>query len=341
MRMDRLEVLYDRATRLPRPARAEMLDEVRGTDPALARELDSLLAAGASAGSFFDSLGKTLFSGDEEMTDPRQLIPNVDPLYGSTVGPYRVDTVIGRGGMGTVYKAIHEPTGETRALKFLPALAASAPEIRRRFIAEAGHTRDVKHPNVGRIFEIDETGDGRLYLAMPYYPGATLRQRLKTGALPPDETRDWLRQTAAGLAAVHAAGIIHRDLTPGNLIRDGEGVVKILDFGLAKATDVTLGTGNRPLGTLVYMAPEQLSASEVDYRADLWSLGVILHEMIWGTRPYAASTLSALALLMRDPTPVEIPEAREGVSPDLLDLVRRLLSKSPRERPELRQVAAM
>ena len=341
MKMDRLEVLYGRATRLPGPARADMLDELRRSEPELARELASLLDAGASAGSFFDSLGKTLFSGDEGMTDPRELIPAVDPLYGTTVGPYRIDTVIGRGGMGTVYKAIHEPTGETHALKFLPALAAASAEIRRRFIAEASHTRGLRHPNVGRIHDIDETADGRLYLSMPFYPGATLRQRLKAGALPPDETRDWLRQTAAGLAAVHAAGIVHRDLTPGNLIRDVEGVVKILDFGLAKATDVTLGTGNRPLGTLVYMAPEQLSASDVDYRADLWSLGVILHEMIWGTRPYQASTLSALALLMRDPAPVEIPAAREGVRPDLLDLVRGLLSKNPDERPELSEVAAI
>lgn len=335
MSSDRLEILYERASRLPGAARTAMLDELRQSDPGLAREIESLLDAGASARSFFDSLGKTLFSDPEGMSDPRDLIPAVDPLYGSHVGDYRIDTVIGRGGMGTVYKAIHQPTGEMRALKFLPAFAAASAEVRARFMAEAGVTRTVSHPNVGEVHEIAETEDGRLYLAMPFYPGTTLKVRLKTGALPPDETQDWLRQTAAGLRAVHGAGIIHRDLTPGNLIRDAEGIVKILDFGLAKASDVTLGTGNRPLGTLVYMAPEQLSAASVDHRADLWSLGVILYEMIWGQRPYRASTLTALARQMRDPAPIEIPTAREGVSPEMIELVRGLLSKDPAKRPGL------
>ncbi|MDX1395793.1 MAG: serine/threonine-protein kinase [Gemmatimonadota bacterium] len=342
----RLELLFERAARLPEPARRELLERVRGEDPALADELMSLLRAGQNARTFFKSLGKTLFSGDDGVTDPRELIPQVDPLYGSFVGKYRIDTVLGRGGMGTVYRAVvPDPDGgpgavrdQVWALKFLPAFAATSGEVRRRFIAEARVTSGVVHPNVSRIVEISETEDGRLYLVMPFYPGPTLRARIKTGPLPIDEARDWFRQTAAGLAAVHASGIIHRDLTPGNLIRDADGTVKILDFGLAKVSDVTLGTGNRPLGTITYMSPEQLSGIDIDARTDHWSLGVMLYEMLWGRRPFEGTTLAALTKQIRDPGGVEIPDPPEGVDPRLADLVRRLMSPAAKDRPRLEEL---
>ena len=329
---DRLEVMYDRATRLPTPARGTFLDQVRDKNPALAEELDSLLEASAPASAFFRSLGKTLFSGSEGVDDPRNLIPSVDPLYGSSVGPYRNDTVVGRGGLGVVYRAVHRKTGDVLAIKFLPAYASASEEVRRRFIAEAQVTADVRHPNVGEILDISETEEGRLYLTMPFYEGESLKKRLKRGALPLEEALDWARQACAGLAAVHEAEIIHRDLTPGNILKTTDGVVKLLDFGLAKVADVTLGTGNRPLGTVAYMSPEQLMGDHVDLRTDLWSLGVVLHEMLVGERPFQGRTLSALRAQIADPASIDRPDV-----PDLPTriggLVASLLSQDREQRP--------
>ena len=155
-------------------------------------------------------LKQTLFSGEDGVTDPHDLIPQVDPLYGSFVGRYRIDTILARGGMGTVYKAVLPDAGEDEqgviAVKLLPAFAAASPEVRRRFMAEAKVTQGVIHPNVSQILEISETEDGRLYLLMPFYEGPTLQQRLLAGAMPVDETTDWFRQTITGLAVVHEAG---------------------------------------------------------------------------------------------------------------------------------------
>jgi len=332
---DRLEILFDRALRLPEPARSSLLEHVREEDPEMADELVSLLEVGDLAGGFFDSLGQTLFSGDDGVTDPRELIPQVDPLYGSFVGRYRIDTVLGRGGMGTVYRAVVPGTDEEWALKFLPAFAAASEEVRARFIAEARVTSNVTHPNVSEIIDISQTDDGRLYLVMPFYSGITLSKRLKAEDMGEDEARDWVRQTVAGLGAVHDSGIIHRDLTPGNLIRNGEDRVKILDFGLAKVTDVTLGTGNRPLGTITYMSPEQLTGVEVTYKTDLWSLGVMLFEMIWKRRPFAGSTLVALTQQIRNPSGIEVPDVPADFDPRLADAVRGLLAQSAEVRPEL------
>ena len=335
---DRFEILFDRAARLPEPARGALLDQVRLEDPEMADELTSLLEAGQSAAGFFETLGTTLFSGEDGVTDPRDLIPDVDPMYGAIVDRYRVDTIIGRGGMGTVYRAVVPGTDEEWALKFLPAFAAASAEVRARFIAEARATSDISHPNVSRIVDVSETDDGRLYLVMPFYPGVTLSKRLKEvgeAGLPEDETRDWFRQAARGMRAVHDAGVIHRDLTPGNLIRDADEIVKILDFGLAKVSDVTLGTGNRPLGTISYMSPEQLSGAPIDYRTDLWSLGVILFEMIWGRRPFAGTTLAALTMQIRDPAGPTIPEVPPGADPRLVEAVEALLAPAAADRPEL------
>jgi len=335
---DRLEVLFEQASRLSGSRRAALLDQLRGDDAETAAELESLLHASVSAGSFFESLGKTLFSGDPEHAE---VIPEIDPLYGSHVGEYRIDTVIGRGGMGTVYRALRRDTDEVCALKFLPALAAASPEVRARFIAEARVTARVEHPNVCEISDISETGDGRLYLVMPYYGDGTLKSRLKEGALAVEEALDWFRQTCAGLAAVHEADIIHRDLTPGNLIRDEAGVVKILDFGLAKVVNVTLGTGDRTLGTVAYMAPEQLIGPKLDHRADLWSLGVILFEMLWGRRPFASERLADQMVEITGADTLAFPKLPAGADPRLAGAVRGLMKLDPADRPSLAELAGI
>jgi len=332
----RLEVLFDRARRLRGSERRDLLASVEARDPELARELGSLLEAGESAGRFFRSLGESLFSGNEDDDPLRQ----IDPLYGTRVGPYRIDTLVGRGGMGVVYRALHGELNEIHALKFLPGHSAASPEIRRRFIAESKLSSRVAHPNVGEIYDVAETEDGRLYLAMPFYDGISLKKRLRSGRMGPDQALDWFGQACLGLAAVHEAGIIHRDITPGNLLRTTDGVVKVLDFGLAKLSDVTMGTGNRPLGTIEYMSPEMLLGRTVDHRTDIWSLGVVLFEMLWGARPFPGRTiLEQRAGIVRG-KPLVVPPLPEGVDRSLVGLVRRLLSFEPGDRPRLADLTA-
>ncbi len=336
---DLLEALYQRAEGLSSSDRSAFVDRVRGDDPGLADRLESLLGSTASAASLFDSLQKSLFASEDGVDDPVELLPDVDPLFGTMVGPYRIDTVVGRGGMGVVYRALHTELDEVRALKFLPTYATASPEARRRFIAEARVTAEVKHPNVGEIYEVAESDEGRLYLAMPFYEGVSLKTRLRDGPLPPDEALDWFRQACAGLLAIHAVGVLHRDVTPGNLLRTENGTVKLLDFGLAKLADTTLGTGNRPLGTVAYMSPEQLTVDDIDFRTDIWSLGVILFEMLWGRRPFEGSTLSEIKARILEETAVAIPQLPAGADPGLTTLLGRLLARDPAERPDLAELA--
>jgi serine/threonine protein kinase len=226
------------------------------------------------------------------------------------------------------------------ALKFLPGYSAASSEGRRRFIAESKLSSLVEHPNVGEIYDVAETEDGRLYLAMPFYDGVSLKKRLRTGRLAADEALDWFRQACLGLAAVHGAEIIHRDITPGNLLKTADGVVKLLDFGLAKVSDVTMGTGNRPLGTIEYMSPEMLLGRPVDHRTDIWSLGVVLFEMLWGMRPFPGKTmLEHRAHIVRG-EPLVVPTPPEGVDESLVGLVRLLLSFEPGDRPRIADLTA-
>lgn len=335
---DRLEALYGRVANLPLSDRPTFLQELRAEEPELTDRLESLLLATGSATNFFKTLQKSLFASSDGVDDPADLLPKVDPLFGTMVGEYRIDTVIGRGGMGIVYKALHTGLDEVHALKFLPSYATASPEARRRFMAEARATADVRHRNVGEIYAVAESEGGRLYLAMPFYEGVSLKTRLRSGALPVEEALDWFQQGCAGLAAVHAAGIIHRDVTPGNLLRTPDGTVKLLDFGLAKLADTTLGTGNRPLGTVAYMSPEQLSGDDLDHGTDVWSLGIVLYEMVWGTRPFEASTHSALRAQIEDEAPISFPPAPAGVEPQLESLLERLLARDPADRPDLGQL---
>ncbi len=333
---DRLEILFERAARLPPEKRGPFIARMRTEDPETARELESLLEASRPAAGFFRSLEGALFAGSEEGVEAS--LARIDPLYGTTVGHHRIDRRVGRGGMGVVYRAIEEETGEARALKFLPAHAAASREVRRRFMAEARATADIRHPNVGEILDVFETPDGLPYLVMPFYEGQTLRARLETGRLAPEEAFDWARQACEGLAAIHARDIVHRDLTPGNLFRTTEGVVKLLDFGLAKIADATLGTGSRPLGTMAYMSPEQLAGAPIDGRADIWSLGVVLYEMLTGERPYTGRTVSEVRLAILDDGRPGPPV--DDLPPAAADLLTRMLARDPSARPPAAEILA-
>jgi serine/threonine protein kinase/Tol biopolymer transport system component len=251
-------------------------------------------------------------------------------LVGSTVSHYRIGQPIGGGGMGIVYRAEDLRLERTVALKFLPPELSFDPETKERFLKEARSASALDHPNVCTIHEVGETEDGRLFLSMPCYQGETLRQRIARGPLPLEEALDYARQVARGLDKAHRHGIVHRDIKPANLLITDDGVVKILDFGLAKlAGTAALTRVGSSIGTPAYMSPEQARGDEVDPRTDLWSLGVILYEMLTGRKPFRGEHEQAVlyALLNEPPEPISrlLPEVPAGLG----ELVGRLLAKDP------------
>ena len=261
-------------------------------------------------------------------------------MTGTIVSHYEVLERLGRGGMGIVYKAKDQRLGRFVALKFLhPSITAD--DQTKRFVLEAQAASALEHPNICTIYEIDETDDGQMFIAMAFYGGETLQKTLAHGPLPVEKALDVAKQAARGLAKAHESGIVHRDINPANLIID-DGVVKILDFGAAiikgAARLTKIGT---TLGTLPYMSPEQLRGErEVDHRTDIWSLGAVLYEMLAGRSPFAEEFEQSLiySILNEDPEPLR--SSRDDL-PEIFDhcVLQKALVKKPAERyqrmPEL------
>ncbi|HEV7785676.1 MAG TPA: protein kinase, partial [Thermoanaerobaculia bacterium] len=254
-------------------------------------------------------------------------------LSGQIVAHYRVGDLLGGGGMGVVYKAEDLRLNRTVALKFLPPELTRDPEAKARFLQEARSASVLDHPNICTIHEVGETDDGRLYLAMPSYDGETLRKRIEAGPLAIDEATDIAQQIARGLSKAHRHGIIHRDIKPANLIVTSDGVVKILDFGLAKlAGSAALTRTGSSVGTPAYMSPEQARGEEVDHRADLWSLGIVLYEMVAGRRPFRGEHEQAVLFSLLNERPRPLHELRSEAPPELERIVDGLLAKDPGDR---------
>ena len=211
-------------------------------------------------------------------------------LIGQQIHHYEILSHLGGGGMGVVYKAKDTKLGRMVALKFLAPQLTSDPDLRRRFVQEAKAASALDHPNIGYIHEINETDDGQLFIAMAYYEGETLKDKIANGPIPADQAIDYAAQIAKGLAKAHEADIVHRDIKPANIIITNDNTVKIVDFGLAKMTGETqLTKTGSTIGTIAYMSPEQLKGEEVDHRTDIWSLGVVLYEMVMGERPFGGN----------------------------------------------------
>jgi len=254
-------------------------------------------------------------------------------MIGQTVSHFKILAALGEGGMGVVYKAQDLKLDRFVALKFLPPDLTSDQEVRRRFDYEAKAASALDHPNICTIYEIDHLPDGQMFMAMAYYDGQSLRERLEAGAMPIDEAVVIAGQVALGLACAHEKGIVHRDVKPANIVITRDGQTKILDFGLAKLAGRTqLTEDGQTLGTLLYMSPEQLQGKELDARSDIFSLGVVLYEMIAGRTPFHAQHAAAVAdrILRDDPTPLS--EYRSDVPDGIRDLLDRALAKNREDR---------
>ena len=248
---------------------------------------------------------------------------------GSQLGPYRIVNQLGAGGMGVVYQA-HDPRLDRHvAIKLLPPDLTRDEIAKQRFLQEAKAASALDHPNICTIHEINETDDGQLYLVMAHYEGETLKDRISKGPLPLNDAIDIATQVGEGLAKAHAAGIVHRDIKPANLMVTADGTIKILDFGLAKlaGTEGVTQTGTT-VGTVAYMSPEQAKGQEVDHRTDIWSLGVVLYEMLAGTPPFQGENLLSLSNAILDGEPM----ALSGASSSAHSVVTKALSKNQTQR---------
>lgn len=211
---------------------------------------------------------------------------------GDEIGHHKIIDQIGAGGMGVIYQAFDSRLQRHVALKFLPVFLHKDDASRQRFMAEARAASRLDHPNICVIHDINETPEGHLYITMPHYEGETLAARLKRGRLSVDDALTIAIQVADGLDAAHAQEIVHRDIKPANIMLTKDGMVKILDFGIAKVTDVNLTSTGMGIGTLAYMAPEQMHGQTVDARADVWALGVTLYEMLTGQTAFSGEGTS-------------------------------------------------
>jgi serine/threonine protein kinase len=242
-------------------------------------------------------------------------------LIGKTVSHYRILSKLGEGGMGVVYKAEDTRLDRHVAIKFLPPSLATQDAAKKRFIHEAKAASSLEHPNICAVYDIGETGDGQMFIAMPHYEGETLQERIARGRLEIGEVLDIVTQLASGLAKAHEQGIIHRDIKPGNIFITRDGHVKILDFGLAKlATETRLTKSGMTLGTIAYMSPEQASGGDVDARSDIFSLGVVFYELLTGSLPFKGDHEAAIiyGILHNVPEPLQthrgdIPEGVQHV----------------------------
>ena len=243
-------------------------------------------------------------------------------------GNYRVLSIAGSGGMGVVYKARDQRLERVVALKFLPAELNASEREKERFLREARTASSLDHPNIGVIHGVEQTEDGQTFIVMAFYEGSSLAERIQGGLLRPKEAIGVVRQMAQGLAEAHAHGIVHRDIKPSNVMLTPSGLVKIVDFGLARPMTEQTASQTGVTGTVRYMSPEQAMDRPTDQRCDIWALGVVFTEMLTGDTPFQAESITAMLLAILN----EAPKGLDAVHPALQPLLYRTLAKDPEKR---------
>jgi serine/threonine protein kinase len=268
----------------------------------------------------------------------------MDISRGVRLETYEIVAPIASGGMGEVWLARDVPLNRKAAIKFLPADVTRDEDRVARFRQEARAASALNHPNVCAIYTLGQMDDGRVFIAMEHVEGETLRERLARGRFAVENALDIATQIASALTAAHAAGVIHRDVKPENVILRADGVVKVLDFGLAKlapsgatagveTTRTTLQTtAGAVMGTIAYMSPEQARGQEVDARTDIWSLGVVLYELLAGRVPFEGGTISDGLVSILDRAPTPLPQLVPRAPRELQRIVTKALRKDREKR---------
>ena len=254
-------------------------------------------------------------------------------MIGKTISHYKILEKLGEGGMGVVYKAEDTKLGRCVAMKFLPPHVGADEEKKSRFIQEARAASVIDHPNIGSIYEINETEDGSMYIVMACYDVDSLKDKIEKGPLEINQAIDFSLQIAQGMAKAHERGIIHRDLKPGNVLITNDGIAKIIDFGLAKLSGgAHLTKSGTTLGTVAYISPEQARGDSVDARSDIWSLGIMLFEMLTGKLPFRGEFEAALMYSITNENPLPVETFRSALPFDLKLIIARALQKDPKDR---------
>jgi eukaryotic-like serine/threonine-protein kinase len=337
-RWEQIGRLYESAKELEPSERAAFLDQACAGDEALRGEVESLLAAEESVGGFITA---------PALRDAAQLLTGESPeaMVGKQLGHYQILSLIGAGGMGEVYAAKDTRLGRRVAVKLLHASVSSDADRLRRFGQEAKTIGMLNHPNILTIHDVG-THEGAPYIVSELLEGETLREQIKDGAIAPSRAADFALQITRGLAAAHERGLAHRDLKPENLFINRDERIKILDFGLAKlvqpqfsragasgpAFPVVRTNPGMVMGTVDYMAPEQLRGEEADHRADIFAFGVIFYEMLAGERPFrGGSSAETISAILKQDAP-ELPAPSSAPSQGLERVIHRCLQKRPEQR---------
>ncbi len=340
-RIQILRQLYEKSLELQEEQRSEFLEESSKDDPELREELEQLLSTPTEEPPHLASLRTEMlwpalkslsrnpsvlqrYLAEESCNAPT--VPQT--LVGKRISRFEVQSLLGIGGMGIVYKAVDTVLAREVALKFLPPNVSIDHSAKRRFIEEAKAASGLDHPNIATLYEIGEPDDQLFYIAMGYYPGQTLKELLDDGPLPLDRALSIARQLASALAAAHENSVVHCDIKPGNILITTDDTVKLLDFGLAQLSqDSGYNPSHQFAGTVSYMSPEQIQSAPIDKRTDIWSFGIVLFEMLTGHSPFTSESIkqTADAIVNNEPSLEPLP-------PSIRNLVNRCLQKAPESR---------
>ena len=343
-RWQRIEELFNLIVDMNATERSDFLDRACAADLELRRAIETLVEADVAAQHYLE-LPALVAS---EWANSLENNPVNGRKVETTLGHFHIKALLGAGGMGDVYLAEDTRLGRKVALKLLNAESTGDPERVQRFKQEARAASALNHPNIVTIFEIDEI-EGESFIATEFIEGETLRQRMNRAPIMLGDTLNIIRQIASALREAHAAGIVHRDIKPENVMIRPDGLVKVLDFGLAKLNKRNSGDNKIPaikelvtqpgivMGTVAYMSPEQVRGLDVDERSDVFSLGVMFYEMVTGRKPFVGDTASDLMAEILKSSPAPISQLLPAVSPTLEAIIATALQKDRDERYQTTQ----
>lgn len=339
-RWQRAKSLFNAASGLDPKAREKLLEKSCGDDRELREEVEKLLASYDSAESFLEhpAAREAASMFEEKNTEVGMRttggLENGQFVAGTILASrYRIISLLGKGGMGEVYKAEDIKLSQTVALKFLPDKMEKDGAALERFHSEVRTARQVSHPNVCRVFDIGEI-EGRHFLSMEFIDGDDLSSLLRRiGRLPSERAIEIARQLCVGLSAIHHAGILHRDFKPANVIIDGKGKARITDFGIA-GLEEEISRDKMRVGTPAYMSPEQIAGKDVSQRSDIYALGLVLYEIFTGKQAFTADSIHELIRKHQSETPTNPSDHVKGIDPLVESIIFQCLEKDPNDRPQ-------